>query len=127
MADELALVVSKLPRFLRRRAKPRYHAAAQAAPLTAEQADRAAAVMIGLPPEMDRQALVDFMVSKQSAEPSAFTLEAMRGIVDALFISKGSPRTLLTIVAITGVKDPMDAYIDAMNEALGVNQPKRQA
>lgn len=127
MADELAPVVSKLPRFLRRRAKVRPHALPPVAPMTAEEADRAAAVMVGLPPEMDRQALIDFMVSKQSTKPSAFTLEAMRGIVDALFISKGSPRTLLTIVAITGVKDPMDAYIDAMHEALGVNQPKRQA
>lgn len=127
MADELALVVSKLPRFLRRRAKVRPHALPPVAPMTAEEADRAAAVMVGLPPEMDRQALIDFIVSKQTQTPTAFTLEAVRGIVDALFISKGSPRTLLTVVAIVGVKEPMDAYVEAMNEALGVNQPKRQA
>ena len=95
--------------------------------MTEEEADRAAAVMVGLPPEMDRQALVDFMVSKQSGAPSPFTLEAMRGIVDALFIAKGSPRTLLTVVAIMSVKSHMDAYIDAMHEELGVAQPERKA
>lgn len=85
------------------------------------QIDAIACSLKGLPPEMDKAALLAWLETTW-AEGNPGKLRpkhietAHRAAVDALFAVRGNPKRILTMVAVTLVNDHLRAHLQAYLE-----------